>query len=251
MKNKLTAASLALLFGIFGLHRYYLGKKFQGVLHTILFFITFLITTKAGNNFFEVALALPAILGFMDAVLLFVMPRQEFDEKYNAKYLEFEPINTEPLESLFDYFKSVGINKYRELDFAGAANSFLKSVEKFGDSPQVHFNLACCYSMLNDAEMTYLHLEKAVANGLDDLGKIQNHKAFDFIRQDSKFNLFVENNYTFKKDERMTIVKEENEMEEEKLDLYGSLLKLGDLKEKGIINDEEFNVQKKKILGTL
>jgi hypothetical protein len=42
-----------------------------------------------------------------------------------------------------------------------------------------------------------------------------------------------------------------NETEEEKLDLYGSLLKLGDLKEKGIINEEEFNLQKKKILDTL
>jgi hypothetical protein len=29
------------------------------------------------------------------------------------------------------------------------------------------------------------------------------------------------------------------------------LLKLGDLKEKGIINEEEFNLQKKKMLDTL
>ncbi len=103
MKSKSTAAILALLFGIFGLHRYYLGKKFQGILHTILFFITFLISTN--NPSAEAAFLLPAILGFMDAVLLFVMPRQEFDEKYNARYLEFEPIQTEPKESLFDYFK--------------------------------------------------------------------------------------------------------------------------------------------------
>ncbi|MEY3322738.1 MAG: hypothetical protein RLZZ417_2321 [Bacteroidota bacterium] len=249
MKSKSTAATLALLFGIFGLHRYYLGKKFQGILHTILFFITFLISTN--NPSAEAALLLPAILGFMDAILLFVMPRQEFDEKYNARYLEFEPIHTEPRETLFDYFKSVGINKYRDLDFAGAANSFLKSVEKFGDSPQVHFNLACCYSMLSDAEMTYLHLEKAVTNGLDNVSKIHDHKALEFIRQDSKFKSFVANNYTFKTEEKITPEKEEKENEEEKLDLYGSLLKLGDLKEKGIINEEEFNLQKKKILDTL
>ena len=249
MKSKSTAAILALLFGIFGLHRYYLGKKFQGILHTILFFITFLISTN--NPSAEAAFLLPAILGFMDAVLLFVMPRQEFDEKYNARYLEFEPIQTEPKESLFDYFKSVGINKYRDLDFAGAANSFLKSVEKFGDSPQVHINLACCYSMLSDAEMTYLHLEKAVANGLDNVSKIHDHKALEFIRQDSKFKSFVTNNYTFKTEENSTPEKEEKKDEEEKLDLYNSLLKLGDLKEKGIINEEEFNLQKKKILDTL
>lgn len=253
MKNKLTAALLALFFGVFGLHRYYLGKKFQGILHTILFFIALLITTNGHGDVAEMAMALPAILGFMDAVLLFAMPRQEFDEKYNAKYLEFEPINVEPRESLFDYFKSVGINKYREMDFAGAANSFLKSIEKFGDSPQVHFNLACCYSMLHDAEMTYFHLEKAVANGLENVSKIHEHNALEFIRLDDKFKFFVENNYKLQKDTITVenIEKEEKVVEEEKLDLYGSLLKLGDLKEKGIINEEEFNLQKKKILDTL
>ncbi|MFY8011811.1 MAG: TPR end-of-group domain-containing protein [Saprospiraceae bacterium] len=178
------------------------------------------------------------------------MPKQEFDEKYNAKYLEFEQIKQDPKESLFDYYKSLGINKYRELDFAGAAQSFLESIEKFGESPQVHFNLACCYSMLNDAEMTYLHLEKAVANGLDNIEKIHDHKALAFIRQDEKFNSFVKNNYKRPFDD-VPNEKTENEPEEEKLDLYGSLLKLGDLKEKGIINEEEFNLQKKKILDTL
>jgi hypothetical protein len=43
----------------------------------------------------------------------------------------------------------------------------------------------------------------------------------------------------------------QTETKEEHLDLYASLLKLGDLKEKGIINEEEFNQQKKKILDTL
>jgi hypothetical protein len=178
------------------------------------------------------------------------MPRQEFDEKYNAKYLEFEQIKQDPKESLFDYYKSLGINKYRELDFAGAAHSFLESIEKFGESPQVHFNLACCYSMLNDAEMTYLHLEKAVSNGLDNTEKIHEHKALAFIRQDEKFSSFVKNNYKRTIDD-LPNENAKNETEEEKLDLYGSLLKLGDLKEKGIINEEEFNLQKKKILDTL
>jgi hypothetical protein len=63
--------------------------------------------------------------------------------------------------------------------------------------------------------------------------------------------LFVANNYTVKSEEKITPDKEEKEVEEEKLDLYGSLLKLGDLKEKGIINEEEFNLQKKKMLDTL
>ena len=106
MKNKITAALLALMFGVFGLHRYYLGRKFQGILHTILFFICFFLSSNGHGDIAEMSIALPAILGFMDAVLLFVMPKQEFDEKYNAKYLEFEQIKQDPKESLFDYYKS-------------------------------------------------------------------------------------------------------------------------------------------------
>lgn len=238
---------LALIFGIFGLHRYYLGKRFQGILHTILFFITFGITIQ-GNGF--PAIMIPGLLGFMDAVLLAVMPKQDFDEKYNLKYIAYDPIDPSPQESLFDFFKSMGINKYRELDFGGAANLFLKSVEKFGDSPHVHFHLACCYSMLKNSEMTYLHLEKAVKNGLDDFQKIHKHKALEFIRQDIDFKIFVDNNYKATKTEK-TEVPIEPDIQEEKLDLYASLLKLGDLKEKGLINDEEFTTQKKKILDTL
>jgi hypothetical protein len=254
MKNKTTAAFLALFFGIFGIHRYYLGKRFQGILHTILFFTTILVVSEGHGEIAEIAPMVPAVLGFMDAVLLFAMPRQEFDEKYNSKYLEFEPIQAEPKQSLFDYFKTAGIDKYRELDFAGAASSFLKSLEKFGESPQVHFNLACCYSMLQDAEMTYFHLEKSVANGLEDTHKIQEHQALEFIRKDSRFNEFVVNHYSFKSQNAPTtetMQEVQTETKEEHLDLYASLLKLGDLKEKGIINEEEFNQQKKKILDTL
>jgi hypothetical protein len=107
--------------------------------------------------------------------------------------------------------------------------------------------------MLHDAEMTYFHLEKSVANGLENVSKIHEHNALEFIRLDDKFKFFVENNYKLQKDTISVdnIEKEEKVVEEEKLDLYGSLLKLGDLKEKGIINEEEFNLQKKKILDTL
>jgi hypothetical protein len=102
--------------------------------------------------------------------------------------------------------------------------------------------------------MTYFHLEKSVANGLEDTHKIQEHQALEFIRKDSRFNEFVINHYSFKSQNAPTtetMQEVQTETKEEHLDLYASLLKLGDLKEKGIINEEEFNQQKKKILDTL
>ena len=38
MKKKGVTAVLALLFGIFGVHRFYLGERLKGAIHLVIFF---------------------------------------------------------------------------------------------------------------------------------------------------------------------------------------------------------------------
>jgi len=244
MKKKRTAAILALFFGVFGMHRYYLGKRGQGILHTFLFFIC-LFANKEGPND-GLLMAIPSILGFMDSVLLWVMPQLEFDEKYNARYLDYEPAHEVQEGKFSDLFKSEAIRKFRQSDFTGAVSAFGKSLEKFGESPEVHFSLACCYSMTRDADMAFFHLEKAVANGMPDTGKIHNNATLDYVRADSRFRDFAAAGFRMisqPENPIQPVVKEEE-------DLYGQILRLGDLKEKGLINEEDFKLRKKKILDT-
>ena len=79
MRNKTVAAILAFIMGIFGVHRFYLGQRVLGILHFFMFFITFMITVSEPVEFPPIII--PFLIGFVDAVLLFVMPQVEFDDK--------------------------------------------------------------------------------------------------------------------------------------------------------------------------
>ena len=67
MKSKGTAAVLALLLGGLGVHKFYLGRSFQGLLY-LFFCWTFI----------------PAVIAFVEFIILLMMSEAEFDAKYNG-----------------------------------------------------------------------------------------------------------------------------------------------------------------------
>jgi len=66
MKNKIVAALLAFFVGFIGVHKFYLNRPVQGVLY-LLFSWT----------------GIPAIIAFIDFIVLLVMSQDNFDYKYN------------------------------------------------------------------------------------------------------------------------------------------------------------------------
>jgi TM2 domain-containing membrane protein YozV len=66
MKDKTTAAILALLLGGIGIHKFYLGKGALGLLY-LLFCWTLI----------------PALVGFIEGILLLLMSKKDFDLDYN------------------------------------------------------------------------------------------------------------------------------------------------------------------------
>ena len=70
MRNKYVAAILALLFGTFGVQRFYLGRYLSGLLY-FLFCWTFI----------------PMLLGYIDFIRYLVMDEHTFNIKYNASAL--------------------------------------------------------------------------------------------------------------------------------------------------------------------
>lgn len=263
MKSKYVAAALAFFLGIFGVHRFYLGKRFWGVVHFLLFWLCFVITVEENNPY----IMLPALLGFIDAVLLFVMPQLEFDERYNRKYLNSDrenweaetrrrsarrPARREKARQPADAseFKRAGIEKFRDYDYEGAIDYFEQALELQPNDPATHFNLACCYSILEDADRSFEHLENAVANGFKDTDKIKTHDALSFLRTRSGFDVFVANGYkrpaSAEPEEKPLSLPDLNTPAD---DLLDQILKLGELRDKGVLTDEEFALQKRKILG--
>jgi TM2 domain-containing membrane protein YozV len=66
MKNKTTAALLALFLGGFGVHRFYLGENGPGILY-LIFCWTFI----------------PAIIAFFEFIIFLSMDEDKFNAKYN------------------------------------------------------------------------------------------------------------------------------------------------------------------------
>lgn len=258
MKKKGIAGTLALFFGIFGVHRFYLGNRFLGVLYFAMFFITLGMTVEGEGPI----IMLPAILAFVDAILLFVMPEEDFDERYNKKYLRQQQSFQAPRAPAWEAprpaqnpatsYKQRAIAYFRDFDYEAALENFLAALSIKSDDPATHFNLACTYSMLCDTASTIQHLERAVALGFSDIKRIHTHEALRYVRDQPEFDDFVRNGY---KRPDVLPLKPIHAQEEDSAtappkgdDLLEQILKLGELRDQGILSDEEFDAQKQKIL---
>lgn len=263
MKKKNVAGFLALLFGFFGVHRFYLGQRFFGVLHLVLAFFAILITAEEN---IPLVIA-PALIGFIDAILFFAMPREDFDQRYN-KDKGYKSLSRFPesrrrqrrYKSKFEIIKRRGIQNFRDYRFEQAAEDFEQALSIEPENAAIHYNLAATYSMLEDEQLAFQHLEEAIEFGFDHIEKIHQHDALAFLRSRPAFQSFVDNGY------RMPVLGLETPEEELKLKssppveekqatkgtdppkLLQQIQELGQLRDKGILTEEEFAQQKEKIL---
>lgn len=79
MKDKTTAALLALLLGPIGAHKFYLGRTGAGVLYlalTATFVLSFI----------------PLLAGFIDFIILALMDKEEFNRRYNGSNMLPGPV---------------------------------------------------------------------------------------------------------------------------------------------------------------
>jgi len=256
MKNKNVAGILALFLGLFGVHRFYLGQRFLGILYFLFTMFGIMIAVEE-----EVPIiAIPAILGFIDSILLFAMPRAEFDEKYNKaarrrhsrrdwqRYPEDTHRSAAPGLSAY---KSSGIKNFRSYNFEEAAEDFEMALDLSPNEPALHFNLACTYSMLEDADRGFYHLERAAELGFNKLDKIHQHDALAFLRSLPSFDSFVENGY--RRPPASLPSPQPNLLDEQPAndanDILNQIVELGKLRDKGILTEEEFAQQKKKLFN--
>ncbi len=255
MRNRQTAAILALILGIFGVHRFYLGQTFLGIVYCFFFWTGF-----------------PALLGVIDAVLLAVMDQQLFDAKYNREFLgnkqgswkqrdrdytelkrqregkkNYEiPVPKNQPYRMENPAKQSGIVKYKDYDFKGAIEDFKKALLVDANDTAIHFNIACAYSITEQPQEAFYHLSKAVEYGFADFDKIGTHDALAYTRIQPEWDSFVENGYKIMVESQETPAIEASTKSP---DLLEQLHRLGELKERGLLDQFEFEAQKKKILG--
>lgn len=251
VKSKLLAILYAVFGGWFGLHRFYLGEGGAGFFYVMLLFFTF--------GIFKTPITM--FLGIFDAFRLLMMSPRQFDRLYNSGreeglqrqrrqgrtqkdlYEERKRQSSQRGVKRVNPYKNTGVNKYKEYDIEGAIEDFEKGLKIEPNDVSLHFNLACGYSMQEEKDKSLYHLNKAIRNGYKDVEKIKTHDDLAFLRVQPEFEKFEANGY--KMDGRIN-VKEDNLLEDDLL--LSQLNKLAELRNKGLLSEEEFAREKNKLM---
>ncbi|MFK7809571.1 MAG: tetratricopeptide repeat protein [Saprospiraceae bacterium] len=139
-------------------------------------------------------------------------------------------------------FRSSGLAKFKDFDYDGAIEDFTKALQINNEDIAVHFNLACAYSLTEQKDKSMYHIDRAVALGFKDFEKIRTHDALAYLRIQDEYEGFEKSGF------RLTGAKAGSRSAGDTA-LLDQLAKLAELREKGLLTEEEFVIQKKKLLG--
>ena len=253
MKNKFVAALLGIFGGAFGLHKFYLGDGGAGIFYIFLTMMT--------GRVFPVAM----ILGLIDGMRYLMMPPEEFDRKFNKRYKRTSSSRSKKKRREYQYeskrkkkrtrvrsnpFKKSGLNKYKEFDIEDAIEDFNKALKIDPQDASIYFNLACSYSLMEDKEEAFKNIELAVMHGMNDFDRILNHDDLAFVRIQPEFEGFRQNG--FKLTNVSSKPKSETTLDRERPSediLLAQLNRLMELRKKGVLTEQEFLRERKKVLA--
>jgi tetratricopeptide (TPR) repeat protein len=259
-KSKWVAGGLAFFFGIFGVHRFYLGQTWRGIFYLIAFGISMLALIEEDAPF----IAFLGIIAFVDAVLFFAMPWADFNYKYNTPKAEKKrkktqrkfqhrkktlPVPSPPRKRQVSAMESrlrAGKTAIKSGQYEQAIQALDEVLDLDETHNEAHYLLATCFSMLKDEENAFIHLGLAVKHGWKDEARIKDDIHLHYLRSRPTFDGFVQNGY-----------KLVEALPEPKPDLLDSAFDplvleriedLGEKLERGELTREEFEEEKHKIL---
>lgn len=272
MKNKTTAALLSLILGVFGLQFFYLGRIGLGVFMCMLTFfvhkpeiaafigfINFILFLTMGDDTFNKK---------YNKQSWKEQQRQNPQEQYAAQQQAEEQARQKaeqqraqhqaaqqnreararmrptappqyqkpgkPTVSQKEALKQTALAKYKDFDYQGATEDFGKALAIDPSDVAVHWNLSCCYSLTEQKELAFYHLQKAVEQGFKDYDKIKTHEALAYLRVQTEFETFARNGF------KMT-----EEMEHS--DILQQLKDLTKRRENGLLSEKEFADMSRKL----
>ncbi len=290
MKDKNLAAILAFFGGMCGLHRFYLGQIGLGIFYCIIFPIAAMIgvldaiiflamSEEAFDDKYNRDMAGRPRRG-ADA---YARPSDRY-ERYrqreaqrragartannrgqsarnrSASHRGLSSKKAPIANKRGNANREAGIRYYKDYDYERAIKAFELSLREEPTDIATHWNIACCYSLTEDADKAMYHLDRAVALGFDDFERIREHDALAYLRVQPAYLNFAENDFRLSAIEKPdATTKEAGDMlspmntkqpaASEKSDLLEQLSRLGELREKGLLTEAEFANQKRKLLG--
>lgn len=162
-------------------------------------------------------------------------------------------------------YKEEGVKRFKDYDYDGAIAYFEKVLEIEPSDIASHFNLSCAYSLNENTEKALFHLDKAVAYGFNQFEKIKTHDALAYLRVQAEYQVFQANNFRLstQQQSRTTTATEipietpkpkglerpAKDLLNSQPDLLDQLQKLGELRDRGLLTDDEFTKEKRKLLS--
>lgn len=257
MKNKTTAAFLALFGGVFGVHRFYLNQAPMGILYILVFLVTI--------GKFPATL----ILGIFEAIRFFSMSKEEFDEKYNKgarqtargrrtnrsrssrdirdNKTDFNREARRQRKPKSNPFKKSGLKKYEEYDIEGAVEDLNKALLVDQDDKDIYFALAGANSILENADEAYKNLELSIMKGFKDFERLQTEDNLAFLRVHKDWDAFRRAGFKSKKIHKLNAERPKENLLDDDV-LLSQLNKLSELRKKGLLSDKEFEYERKKLM---
>jgi TM2 domain-containing membrane protein YozV len=269
MKDKTTAGLLAIFLGGLGIHRFYLGQAGLGFFH--LLFCWFPVSW---------------LIGFISGLVILTMDDDKFNLKYNPEHYRVvkrrqqesresrredrgqrreeerrrpqqtrtAPVRQAANQDKQQMLKKSGIDKYKDYDYQGAIEEFKKALALDPNDISIHFNLACTYSLNEEADKAFEHLDRAVTLGFTDFKRIKEHDALAYVRTQDAFDEFEANGFRLKqalppKQTAPTQAQVAEEPVEDHSPILEQLQKLNELRLKGLLTEEEFDMQKRKLMN--
>ena len=275
MKDKTTAAIFALFLGWLGIHRFYLRQPGLGILYIIL--LSTGISVLLGLIDFVVLLAMDPVEfdrryneeeGEYDRYRSTRRERRDYrrrdrTERHRTTRSRSTANRTRPTHrpshrrqrnvapgkhrKRVNPYKHSGIKKYKDFDLEAAIEDFVKGLEIDPNDIALHFNIACAYSLTEQADKAFSHLNLAVENGFKDFEKIKNHDDLAYVRIQEQFEEFEKNGFRLREKPLQLDTPKEDLLSDDLL--LSQLKRLSELKEKGLITEKEFLIEKQKLTG--
>lgn len=273
-KNKSVAVLLAFFGGMFGLHKFYLRDVGGGIFYIFLLFMMIRVFS----------FPLTALLGVIEAISMLGMSEEAFDRKYNKNVRGFQQrrtgrpdrrsrtssrrstrsgqsrediarekrqraggyqVNRKPNRQRSNPFKKAAYAKYKDYDLEEAIVDYKQALEIAPEDKEIHFYMAAVYSMLEQKEKSFFHYDKAVQYGLKQTGKILEMDEFAYLRVQDEFENFKMNGFRVATNNKIQSPNEDLVMDDL---LLARLNKLKEMRERGLLSENEFLAEKQKII---
>lgn len=282
MKEKNVAGILALFLGGFGVHRFYLGQTGLGIFYLLFFWfpVMWIVGLIDAIAFFSMDAdkfdrkynreylyrqEQERSYDYRDDEAVRRMERYERRREVRRERSYYRPKKRAapkgqraPRAKKPDNpHKSAGVQKFKDYDYSGAIADFKKALEIEPRDVATHFNIACAYSISEQAELAFRHLDLAVQFGFNDFEKIREHDKLAYLRIQDEYEAFAKNGFRLPGNEAASAPAASSNQQaastgeevEDHSHLLEQLKQLGDLREKGLLTEEEFVIQKKRLLG--